>query len=231
VHVMYAYSDGSIRVSNLANATQRGLRARVVFHSLDGRRSVGRTVAVPGLAGQGIETVLRPAVPASMSRTYLLELELLRGPVPVSRNVYWLSRTPDRIDWAATLGKGSGAIAAPGGYADLTGLQRLARVSVRVAATTMRDGDDDVTVVRIRTTGHRPTPAFLLRADVRRGPLGGDDQVLPIRWSDNDQTIWPGEELTLTARYRRSDLRGRTPVVTVGGWNVPRTVSAAPETP
>ena len=69
----------------------------------------------------------------------------------------------------------------------------------------------------------------VLRADVRRAPLGGDDEVLPIRWSDNDQTIWPGETLTLTARYRRSDLRGATPVVTVAGGNVPRRVVAAPE--
>ena len=95
---------------------------------------------------------------------------------------------------------------------------------------TTRDGADDVTVVRIRSTGRRAVPAFLMRADVRRGPLGGDDQVLPIRWSDNDQTIWPGESLTLTARYRRADLRGRTPVVTVGGWNVGRRVAVARET-
>jgi exo-1,4-beta-D-glucosaminidase len=102
---------------------------------------------------------------------------------------------------------------------------------VRVEASTTRDGDDDVTVVRVRTAGRGPAPAFFLRADVRRGPLGGDDQVLPIRWSDNDQTIWPGQQLTLTARYRRADLRGRTPVVTVAGWNVPRTTTVAPEVP
>jgi hypothetical protein len=230
LHVMYAYSDGSIRVANLTNERQPGLRARVVFRSLDGRRRVERRVRVPRLAGQGVATVLRPAVPAGMSRTYFLELELTRGATTVSRNVYWLSRRPDAVDWQATLGKGSGAVVRPGGYADLTGLQRLGRVPVTVEATTARSGEDDLTVVEIRNDGRRPLPAFFLRADVRRGPLGGDDQVLPIRWSDNDQTIWPGESLTLTARYRRADLRGRTPVVTVSGWNVRRVVDAAPET-
>ena len=184
---------------------------RAVFHSLDGRARVLRSAAVPRLAGQGIETVLRPGLPASMSQTYFLELELTRGGATIDRNVYWLSRRPDVVDWNATLGQGTGAAVAAGGYADLTGLQRLPRAPVDVRAATTRDGADDVTVVRIRNTGRRQVPAFLLRADVRRGPLGGDDQVLPIRWSDNDQTIWPGESLTLTARYRRADLRGGRP--------------------
>jgi exo-1,4-beta-D-glucosaminidase len=229
VHVMYAYSDASVRVSNLSNARQSGLRVRAVFRSLDGRTRIVRRAVVPRLAGQGIETVLRPSVPAGMSQTYFLELELIRGRDTLSRNVYWLSRRRDVMDWPATLGQGTGAAIAAGGYADLTGLQRLGRVAVDVRATTRRDAGDDVTVVRIRNTGGRPLPAFMLRADVRRGPLGGDDQVLPIRWSDNDQTIWPGESLALTARYRREDLRGRTPVVTVSGWNVSRRVVAARE--
>jgi exo-1,4-beta-D-glucosaminidase len=229
VHIMYAYSDGSIRVSNLTNAPQAGLRARVSFRRIGGGRPVVRTVAVPRVRGQGVRTVLRPAVPSGMSATYFLELTLTRGADVVSRNVYWLSTRPDRIDWAATLGNGTGAVALPGGYADLTGLQRLARVPVRVEAATTREGPNDVTVVRIRNVGHRAVPAFLLRADVRRGARGGE--VLPIRWSDNDQTIWPGEDLTLTARYRDGDLRGASPVATVAGWNVVRRVVAAPVSP
>jgi exo-1,4-beta-D-glucosaminidase len=188
---------------------------------------VARSLSVPRLAGQGIETVARPAVPAGMSQTYFLELELTRGGETISRNVYWLSRRPDVVDWHATLGQGTGAAAAPGGYADLTGLQRLGPAPVSVQASTTRDDLDDVTVVHVRNVGRRPQPAFFLRADVRRGPLGGDDEVLPIRWSDNDQTIWPGQQLTLTARYRRADLRGRAPVVTVSGWNVARRVVVA----
>jgi Exo-beta-D-glucosaminidase Ig-fold domain/Glycosyl hydrolases family 2 len=229
VHILYAYSDRSIRVSNLTNAPQAGLRAHVAFRPIDGGRPVVRTVAVPRVRGQGVRTVMRPGVPPGMSSTYFLELTLTRRGTVVSRNVYWLSTRPDRIDWAATLGNGSGAVALPGGYADLGGLQRLARAPVRVRAATTREGANDVTVVRIRNVGRLAIPAFLLRADVRRGSRGGE--VLPIRWSDNDQTIWPGEQLTLTARYRAGDLRGRPPVVAVAGWNVPRRVVAAPVNP
>ena len=50
----------------------------------------------------------------------------------------------------------------------------------------------------------------------RSGVAGGDDQVLPIRWSDNDVTLWPGEEQTITARYRA----GARPVVRLSGYNL-----------
>ena len=70
------------------------------------------------------------------------------------------------------------------------------------------------------------------RADVRRGTpdghaAGGDNQVLPISWSDNYVTLWPGQSQTLTARYRASDLRGASPVVSLTGRNLPdRTIPA-----
>jgi exo-1,4-beta-D-glucosaminidase len=31
--------------------------------------------------------------------------------------------------------------------------------------------------------------------------FAGGEPVLPILWSDNDITLWPGESLTLTARF------------------------------
>jgi exo-1,4-beta-D-glucosaminidase len=90
-----------------------------------------------------------------------------------------------------------------------------------------------VTDVTITNTGTEPTPAFFLRADVRRGsgagtPAVGDNEVLPIFWSDNDITLWPGESQTLAASYRSSDLHGQSPVVSVGGWNVSPADIAAP---
>jgi uncharacterized repeat protein (TIGR01451 family) len=53
--------------------------------------------------------------------------------------------------------------------------------------------------------------------------------VLPITWTDNDITLWPGQSQTLTATYRGSLLGGATPVVSVAGWNVPSSGSAAPQ--
>lgn len=233
VHVMYDYGDGSVKVANLTRAAQGGLTARARLIDLDGTVRGDARAAVPSLATQDVRTVLTPEVPKDISRTYFLELTLTRHGATVSRNVYWLSTKPDRIDWPATLGKGSGAVFKPGGHADLTGLRDLPRATVRATASTRRQGAEAVTTVTIRNTGDRPVPAVLSRADVRRGtpdgrPAGGDDQVLPIRWDDNDVTLWPGQSQTLTARYRVADLRGAAPVVGLTGFNLPGAAVPAP---
>ncbi|MBC6458356.1 glycosyl hydrolase 2 galactose-binding domain-containing protein [Actinomadura sp. HBU206391] len=229
VHIMYDYAGGSIKVANLTGESQKGLTASARFIDLNGTVKRTDRSRVPDLASQDVRTVLTPAVPAGISRTYFLELTLTRDDKTVSRNVYWLSTKPDAVDWSETLGKGSGAVFAPGGYADLTGLRNLAPAAVRVSASTRREGDEAVTTVTIRNaareTGGRGVPAVFTRADVRRGTAdgrrrGGDDQVLPIVWTDNNVTLWPGQSQTLTARYRASDLRGAPPVVSITGRNV-----------
>ena len=75
--------------------------------------------------------------------------------------------------------------------------------------------------------------AFLLRADVRRGTktgheLPGDNELQSSIWQDNDITLFPGESQTLTVTYDSATLRGATPVISVSGWNVPKTDTPAP---
>jgi hypothetical protein len=225
VHVMYGYDDGSVKVANLTNAVQRGLRVRADVIDVDGTVRSSAAAEVAALAGQDVRTVLKPSVPAGTSTTYFLRLSLTRAGQPVSRNVYWLSTAPDRIDWANTIDQGDGAAFEPDGYADLTGLHSLPAASVRTTTATHHAGPNDVTQVTLTNVSNRPVPALLIRADVRRGrPDGtvppGDNQVEPILWSDNDLTLWPGEHQTITATYRHDELHGARPVVTVTGFNV-----------
>ena len=58
--------------------------------------------------------------------------------------------------------------------------------------------------------------ALFQHVSVRQSAQG--KPVLPILWSDNDVTLWPGQSLTLTARFAGQG--GGTPVVEVSGWNV-----------
>jgi exo-1,4-beta-D-glucosaminidase len=52
---------------------------------------------------------------------------------------------------------------------------------------------------------------------IKRSARG--ELMLPILWSDNDVTLWPGESLTLTAHFATPG--AAAPVVEVSGWNVP----------
>lgn len=226
VHIMYDYADGSVKVANLTRAKASGLTAAVRIIDLDGTVRASARRAVGDLASQDVRTVLTPHVPPATSRTYFAELTLTRGDGrTVSRNVYWLSTKPDTVDWSKTLGEGSGAVFPADGYADLTGLRKLPEATVSASASTTRSGQDAVTTVTLRNTGKGSAPVVFTRLDVRRGTpsggaAGGDDQVLPIRWSDNYLTLWPGQSQTVTARYRASDLRGASPVVSLSGRNL-----------
>jgi exo-1,4-beta-D-glucosaminidase len=114
-------------------------------------------------------------------------------------------------------------------YANLKELGALPAAHVSVTAQSHPqpgpNGADTVTTVTIKNTSTSKTVAFFLRADLRRGsPAGvpdqGNNQVLPVFWSDDDITLWPGESETLQVSYRKASLAGRSPVVTVFGWNV-----------
>jgi exo-1,4-beta-D-glucosaminidase len=217
VHILYAYDDGSIKVANQTNAPQPGLRATVELIDLDGTVRSTSTVAVPTLASQDLQTVARPQVPANISQTYFARLTLARGTSVVSRNVYWLSTKPDRIDWASTHGNfQSHAAFEPDGYADLTGLQKLGSAQVKAVAATRREGDEVVMAVTIRNVSAGGTPVVSARADV----FAGRREVLPIRWSDNQITLWPGEQQTITAHYEADALRGGRPAVRLTAFNL-----------
>ncbi len=123
-------------------------------------------------------------------------------------------------------------------YADLSQLQSLppaevTRERAHVSRGAGRDGSDTATEVTITNVSKSPTVAFFMRADVRRGsssgvPAPGDDEVLPVFWSGNDTTLWPGESETLTASYRSVALDGESPVVSLAGWNVAGSDAPAP---
>ncbi|HVX42731.1 MAG TPA: hypothetical protein VHC49_02540 [Mycobacteriales bacterium] len=222
LHIMHSYSDGSVKVANLTNTTRRGLRATAELIDLDGTVRSRSSATVPVLGSQDVRTVLQPKVPAGISTTYFERLTLSRGAKTVSRNVYWLSTKADQVDWEKTHAPGlytpanGFAVFQPNGYADLTGLQKLKPATLAVRASTHHEGADLVTTVHLRNVGHGGTPALFTRADV----FSGAQQVLPVRWSDNDVTLWPGEEQTITARYRPDNGPGGPPTVRIAGTNV-----------
>jgi len=222
-------------VDNLGRQAQAGLSVRAKVYSRTGKVLYAHTVANVSLGSQQVRTgLLAPRVPTGKpARVYFVELLLRQHGALVDRNVYWLSTRPDVVNWRQTLGQPQGVMRH---YADLKALRTLpaSRVSVK-AATTRRAGPDGAnlaTTVTIRNTS-ASTVAFLLRADVRRGTktgheLPGDNELQSSIWQGNDITLFPGESQTLTVTYDSASLRGATPVISVSGWNVPKTDIPAP---
>ena len=74
-------------------------------------------------------------------------------------------------------------------------------------------------IVSVTLTVPPSSGALALFQHVTIKQSAGGEPLLPILWSDNDVTLWPGESLTLTAQVAT---RGAAaPVLEVSGWNVP----------
>ncbi|MFF3980668.1 exo-beta-D-glucosaminidase [Streptomyces sp. NPDC001828] len=218
LHIQYSYDNRAVTVVNGRPAAASGLTARVSLFSLDGARKYDRTVTGVSVGGGGASTTALtvPASVSGLSTTYLAKLVLTDGSgQEVSRNVYWLSTKPDTLDYAHTDWFHTPTTS----YADLKGLASMPRAEVRTtgATTTGADGTSTTTVT-VRSAGSGPAPALL--TDVHLVDAKGAP-VLPVRWSDNQVSLWPGESATLTATYRTADLHGSAPRLRVSGWNTP----------
>jgi exo-1,4-beta-D-glucosaminidase len=194
--------------------SEQGLRATIRVRNLDGSVPYERRLQDIDLGGNLARQVATLPALTALSRTYFIELELASANgKPISRNVYWLSTQTDELDWAHS----NWSVTPVTRYADLTALQSLPAVTSEVRATVRHEGAEDIATVTLSVPSSSRALALFQHVSVRRS--AGGELMLPILWSDNDVTLWPGESLTLTAHFAAPG--AAAPVVEVSGWNVP----------
>jgi exo-1,4-beta-D-glucosaminidase len=212
LHIQYSYDTRAIMLVNHTLNTEHGLQATIRVHNLDGSVPYERRLKDIDLAGNGARQVATLPALAGLSRTYFIELELASAKgEPISRNVYWLSTQTDELDWAHS----NWYLTPLTRYADLTALQSLAPATSEVRATVRHEGTEDIATVTLTVPSSSKALALFQHVSVRRA--AGGEPMLPILWSDNDVTLWPGESLTLTAHFAATG--AAAPVVEVSGWN------------
>ncbi|MFD9958912.1 exo-beta-D-glucosaminidase [Amycolatopsis sp. NPDC058986] len=211
LHVQYRYDNSAVALVNTGLRDAGPLSVQTTVFDLDGTQRYDHTTNSVTAKGNAASTLDTVPVPDGVSTTYFVRLLLrdAQGNV-VDRNVYWLSTKPDEVNYQADEWRLSPQTA----YADLSGLRLLAPGTVSVNAGSEARGDDVTTTVTLTNTGDKV--AFFLRATVTAD--GGE--VAPAIWSDDYVTLWPGESVALTARYRRALLHGAEPVVQLNGVNV-----------
>lgn len=217
LHVQYSYDDRSVVVTDNRHEPASGLTARATVFTPDGTQKYDKSVTGVSVRGDGahVSALTLPASISGLPATYLVRLTLADASGrEIDRNVYWLSTRPDTLDWAHTDWYHTPTTS----YADLRGLSSMAQVPVSATASTSTSasGDASTTTVTLSNTGSGKTPSLF--TDVHLVDAQGRP-VLPVRWSDNEVSLWPGESVTLTATYRTADLHGSAPRVRVSGWN------------
>jgi exo-1,4-beta-D-glucosaminidase len=131
----------------------------------------------------------------------------------LSDNFYWLSTTPDVLDWKHKMDT---VYTPQAEFADLTGLNTLPQVRLDVTSSKEEQGSE----AGVRVSVRNPTGslAFMVHLRVTKGK-GGED-LTPIFWSDNYFSLLPGEQKEVSGGYHPSDLSGKALVLEVDGYNV-----------
>jgi exo-1,4-beta-D-glucosaminidase len=223
VHIQYSYDTRAIMLVNHTLISEHGLQAIVRVRNMDGRVRYELHLRNVDLAGNSARQLTTLPTLAGLSSTYFIELQLASADgKPFSRNVYWLSIQPDKLDWAHS----NWYLTPVTQYADLTALQSLPTATSDIRATMRRQGAEDIATVTLTVPASSRAVALFQHVSIKQSADG--KPVLPILWSDNDVTLWPGESLTLTAHFAMPG--AAPPVVEVTGWNIPtRRVPVAAE--
>jgi exo-1,4-beta-D-glucosaminidase len=213
VHIQYSYDTRAIMVINQTLTSEHGLQANVRVRNLDGSAPYERHLQGIDLAGNGARQVAALPAPTGLSRNYFIELELASAKgKPISRNVYWLPMQTDELDFPHS----NWYLTPVTRYADLTALQSLPAATSEVRATLRHEGTGDIATVTLTVPPSSSTVALFQHVSIK--PSTGGEPILPILWSDNDVTLWPGESLVLTAHFVTP--AGAAPIAEVSGWNV-----------
>jgi exo-1,4-beta-D-glucosaminidase len=212
LHVQYSYDDRSVVVVNSTMKEHAGLRATARVVDIAGAERLRRT-AVVDIPPDGVVRAFALPPPDGLTPVYFVSLALAgRDGRHLSRNDYWLSTKPEILDWD----KSAWYVTPVREYADLTSLQDLPPADV--AATARFEAMGDSERARVVLENRSPGVAFFVRASVRRSSTGAE--VLPVLWSDNFVTLFPGERREVLATFATRHLAGVAPAVTVDGWNV-----------
>jgi exo-1,4-beta-D-glucosaminidase len=219
LHIQYSYDTRAIMLVNHTlnrehGLREHGLRAVIRVRNLDGSVAYERRLKDIDLKGNGAQQLAMLPALDGLSRTYFIELELASAAgKSISRNVYWLSTQTDELDWANS----TWYLTPVTRYADLTPLQSLPTATSEVHVTMRHEGAEDIASVTLTVPPSSKAVALFQHVSIKQS--AGGEPILPIQWSDNDVTLWPGESLTLTAHFATSG--AATPVVELTGWNVP----------
>jgi exo-1,4-beta-D-glucosaminidase len=168
--------------------------------------------ATVDIAADGTQKLFAIPKLSDLSDTWFLKLSLQDGDGRiVSSNFYWLSNKPEVLDWE----RSTWFYTPTKSFADLTALNRLPQVDLKLASTAVADGTS------VTVENPSKTLAFAVHLKVMRssrGPERGSEEILPVLWEDNYFALMPGEKRQVLAKYRSTG----KPIIEVDGWNVVR---------
>jgi mannosylglycoprotein endo-beta-mannosidase len=201
IHIQLDQATWRVGICNTTCRHEKNLTATAVFYDLDGTPHPARSAAV-SLQPDTYAPLFKIRRPRSLSTVHFLKLEL-RDPSDalIADNLYWFSRkkatTKDR-------------------YAALKQLREPGRqVALTTALETTKEGDHPT----LRATLKNDTPGIAFFTHLKLLRQDGQTRVLPTFFSDNDFTLFPGEQTAISINYTQETAGAESPRLFVEGWN------------
>jgi exo-1,4-beta-D-glucosaminidase len=198
LHVLYAYDDSSIVVSNDLYKGFQDLKVTARLMNFDMTEKFAKTETFD--IGKDINKKVFhiPRDIKGLSDIYFLSLKLEdENNKLLSSNFYWLSTTYDTL-------------------AQYTGLEDLPTSRVNASAKYSSNGKNSLFAVTI--TNPTDKLAFFINPQILKGIHG--DELLPSYWDAKYFSLLPNETREISVRFDNKDLEGRDPYLMVEGWNI-----------
>jgi exo-1,4-beta-D-glucosaminidase len=206
LHVQYSYDDRSIVVVNSFYQPFANMKVVATAYNLDMSVKFSREAKLDAEPDSSTRVFILPEL-ADLSGTWFLSLKLEdSSDDTVSENFYWLSTTPETLEWD----KGTWYSTPTKTFADYTALETLPPVELKV---TSKSTDHSTTV-----TVTNPSKSLVFAVHLKVTNATDGEEVLPVLWEDNYFPLLPGQTRQVMANYR--NLGKVNPVVQVDGWNV-----------
>lgn len=152
----------------------------------------------------------------NLTSVYFLDLRIKnKSGAEVDNNVYWLSLKKDVLDYKAAEKMPWPYYTPTREYADFTALNKLPKVNLNYEYTLTRD--ERFGIINLKVKNPTSAIAFFIWFD----PVDPVTEmpILPVYWSDNCVTLFPGEERTYTAKYFLKDANEGKPLLKINAWN------------
>jgi len=209
---------GKVSITNETMAERTGLRVRVRVYDLSGKVVDEKLVsgrAVPALGATVAMTISRPQ---NITATYFVRCELMDSDgSSIVDNVYWQSTTLD--DFGNPAHDDDEVPYQQKSWANFTTLNAMPQVPLEVKGNLLRRGSGTEFEVTLHNSSTHV--AFFERVSVTTGK--GENEILPITYSDNYLTVFPGETVHLSGSYEDKLADGLHPWLQLEGYNTPRT--------
>jgi exo-1,4-beta-D-glucosaminidase len=212
------HATAHVNVTNQTSAMRQGLRVRVRIYDMMGKVRFDQQSPDLSVASQGVAQALNVRRPEKITSAYFVRCQLFDATgAGIVDNVYWQSTTLD--DFGKPQNDDDDYKYKLASWSDFKALNAMPRVELNVSGALHESGERTTFSITLHNASNHV--AFFERASVTAG--SGGPEVLPIVYSDNYVTVFPGETLHLTGSFAANSLGGVAPWLRVEGYNTPAT--------